>query len=151
MNRRAKTLGDSYPIEIETLKLTRRLTWKESPAYSFCLLLSFSDRYPDWRRSFGRNFNEQGLLFEEITAEALTHEMAEWKAHSTGWSRSRTDRIQKSVETIRGMLGENQGNLGMIPNLPERKRCWPGFGSLASVLRPADRISALPGPVRKRR
>jgi hypothetical protein len=121
ISRRANALGNSYPIVLDTLKLTRRITWKESPAYSFCLILSYSDRYPDWRRSFGKNFTEQGLLFEEVTALALTHEMREWKTHCTGWSRTRTDRIERSVEEIRGMLGEQQGRLDLIPDLKSIK------------------------------
>lgn len=121
IKRRASALGGSYPIMADSLKLTRTLAWRQAPAYSFCLLLSYSDRYPDWRKGFGKNFTEQGLLFEEITAEALTHEMSDWKAHATGWSRTRADRIQRSVEEVRGLLREQQGRLDLIPDLKNIK------------------------------
>ena len=121
ITRRNAALGDSYPIKTNGLKLTRRFAWQDCPAYSFCLLLSYSDRYRKWRKSFGRNFTEQGRLFEDVTAEALAHEMSDWKAYPTGWSRTRTNKIEKNIECIRSMLGEKQGRLDSIPDLKQMK------------------------------
>ena len=44
-DRRRSVLGNSYPIQIENLRLLRLTTWRQSPAYSFCLLLSYAERY----------------------------------------------------------------------------------------------------------
>src|ERR1700733_4555208 len=41
-DRRKSALGQSYPIQIENLRLVRLTPWRQSPAYSFCLLLSFA-------------------------------------------------------------------------------------------------------------
>ena len=42
-DRRNSALGQSYPIKIENLRLLRMMTWRQSPAYAFCLLLSFAE------------------------------------------------------------------------------------------------------------
>ncbi len=117
VKRRKKVLGTSYPISCEASKLVRIAPWRESPAYSFCLVLSYSERYPEWRKSFGNNFTEQGLLFEEVTALALRNELSQWTSHTTGWSRTQTQHIIDSVEMVRGLLNEKEGRLDLIPDL----------------------------------
>lgn len=107
--RRQSALGSSYPIQIENLRLLRLATWRQSPAYSFCLLLSYAERYRKWAKSFGTNFTEQGLLFEEITAEALRQELDGWSIHATGWSRARAAGLRTIVEDVRMRLGEKAG------------------------------------------
>ncbi len=71
IRRRKKALGTSYPVSCESAKLVRTAPWRDCPAYSFCLVLSYAERYPEWRKSFGKDYNEQGLLFEQITSLAL--------------------------------------------------------------------------------
>jgi hypothetical protein len=61
LERRKNTLGASYPIEIETLRLTRASTWRHVAPYAFCLLLSFAERYKQWAEAFGTDFRQQGL------------------------------------------------------------------------------------------
>jgi len=108
-DRRKSALGQSYPIQIENLRLLRLMTWRQAPAYSFCLLLSFAERYRSWAKSFGSDFTEQGSLFEEITCAALECEMNGWKVHSTGWSRANAAGLKTIVEDVRVLLREDAG------------------------------------------
>ncbi len=117
VQRRKKALGNSYPIVCSATRVARAMKWREAPAYAFCLLLSYSERYPEWRKGFGNDFTEQGLLFEEITALALQNEMGDWSSHSTGWSRAHAARIKDSVEEVRGLLNEKEGRIDLIPDL----------------------------------
>ncbi|MGH9432050.1 MAG: hypothetical protein ACRD3T_10950, partial [Terriglobia bacterium] len=114
-DRRKSALGKSYPIQIEDLRLARQATWRQSIAYSFCLLLSYAERYPGWAHGFGTDFTEQGLLFEQITAEALRHEMSGWSIHSTGWSRATAAGLRTIVEEVRTLLREGAGNIERFP------------------------------------
>lgn len=115
LDRRKSALGKSYPIQIENLKLVRQATWRQSLAYSFCLLLSYTERYRRWARNFGADFTEQGLLFEQITAEALRHELGGWNIHSTGWSRANAVGLRTIVEEVRALLGEEGGKIEKFP------------------------------------
>ncbi|HEV2177129.1 MAG TPA: hypothetical protein VGW33_08000 [Terriglobia bacterium] len=114
-DRRLSALGNSYPVQIENLRLRRLTAWRQSPAYSFCLLLSYAERYSQWAKSFGANFTEQGMLFEDITAEALRQELGGWNIHATGWSRARARRLRTIVEDVRARLGEEAGKLEKFP------------------------------------
>jgi len=119
--RRKSALGKSYPIQIENLRLLRLTTWRQSPAYSFCLLLSYAERYRKWAKSFGADFTEQGLLFEEITAEALRQELDGWSIHSTGWSSARAAGLKTIVEDVRMRLGEKAGRPEEFPKFKVAK------------------------------
>jgi hypothetical protein len=114
-DRRKSALGQSYPIQIENLRLLRLMPWRQSPAYSFCLLLSFMERYRKWAKGFGTDFTEQGALFEEITCAALKQEMDGWTVYSTGWSSARAAGLKTIVENVRALLGEDAGNLSKFP------------------------------------
>jgi hypothetical protein len=115
LDRRKTAIGKSYPVEIETLRLVRAATWRQSLAYSFCLLLSYADRYKKWSQSFGKDFTEQGLLFEQITAEALKCELGGWNIHATGWSSARAASLKTIVTEVRALLGEEAGDLTKFP------------------------------------
>jgi hypothetical protein len=121
LDRRQSVLGPSYPIQIENLRLLRLMSWRQSPAYSFCLLLSFVECYRNWAKGFGPDFTEQGLLFEEITCAALKQEMDGWKVYSTGWSSARASGLKTIVEDVRALLGEQAGNLSKFPKFKVAK------------------------------
>lgn len=114
-DRRVSALGRTYPIQVENLRLQRAATWRQLPAYSFCLLLSYAERYPKWRKAFGADFNEQGLLFERLTVTALEQELDGWKIHSTGWSRAQAAGLRTIVEDVRARLGEEAGKPEKFP------------------------------------
>jgi hypothetical protein len=120
-DRRRSALGQSYPIKIENLRLLRVMPWRQSPAYSFCLLLSFAERYRNWAKGFGTDFTEQGSLFEEVTCAALKQEMAGWTITATGWSSSRAAGLKAIVEQVRALLGEDAGKLGKFPKFKVAK------------------------------
>ena len=115
LDRRKAAIGKSYPIEIENLTVSRTATWRQSPAYSFCLLLSFADRYKKWSKGFGNDHTEQGLLFEQITAEALKLGLEGWNIHATGWSSARAAGLKVIVTEVGALLGEKQGDLTRFP------------------------------------
>lgn len=119
--RRQHALGASYPIEIDTLRLTRASTWRQAAPYSFCLLLSFADRYKEWAKAFGGDFTEQGFLFEQLTAEALKNELDGWSIHSTGWSTATAAGLRQIVTEVQAMLGENAGDLTKFPKYKTAK------------------------------
>jgi hypothetical protein len=120
-DRRRSALGQSYPIQVDNLRISRQMPWRQSPAYSFCLLLSFAERYRNWAKGFGTNFTEQGVLFEEITCAALKEEMDGWTVFSTGWSSSNAAGLKKIVEQTRELLGEDAGKLGKFPKFKVAK------------------------------
>jgi hypothetical protein len=120
-DRRVSALGKSYPLQVENLRLSRLTTWRQSPAYSFCLLLSYAERYRKWAKRFGPDFTEQGLLFEEITVEALKRELSGWNIHSTGWSRARAAGLRTIVEDVRARLGEEAGKPEKFPRYSTAK------------------------------
>jgi hypothetical protein len=115
--RRQSALGEAYPIQIENLRLSRQTTWRQAPAYSFCLLLSYAGRYPKWARSFGMDFTKQGLLFEEVTAKALEHELCGWDIYSTGWSSAQPAGLRTIVDKVRARLGEGAGKPEKFPRI----------------------------------
>jgi hypothetical protein len=85
LNRRAKSLGKVCPFVVDGLHVKRAMKWEDTPAYSFCLLLSLQVSYrAAFHKIFGADFTEQGLLFERLTMESLSQ--FGWKTHSTGWS-----------------------------------------------------------------
>jgi hypothetical protein len=120
-DRRKSALGQSYPIQIDNLRLLRLMPWRQSAAYSFCLLLSFADRYRNWARGFGTDFTEQGSLFEEVTCAALKQELDGWEVYSTGWSSARAAGLKTIVEDVRTRLGEDAGKIGKFPKFKVAK------------------------------
>jgi hypothetical protein len=108
---RADLLGVGFPLEITTNRITRRLHWRDVPGHSFCLALSLAPVYPDWAASFGKDFTEQGELFELFTVEALKAEFPGWSFHLTGWSRSSSLKISEVAPKVAELLGEQLGDV----------------------------------------
>jgi hypothetical protein len=109
---RNRVLGEGYPFEVVGAnRLRRRAKWEEFPAYSFCLVLSLPQSYPEWARKFGADFTEQGSLFEQLTGEAVTNSLAGWSVHSTGWAPSAPSQLSKIVAQVSAMLGEATGDI----------------------------------------
>ncbi len=115
LTRRRSAVGSTYPVEIGHDHITRAATWRQSAPYSFCLVLSFAGRYKKWAQSFGADFTEQGSLFEQITAQALTSELDGWTVHPTGWSRASAAQLKEIVGRVQAILGEESGDLTRFP------------------------------------
>ena len=103
---RKKMLGDGYPIEITNTDLRPKARWNEVPAHSFCLALSFAEWYPEWSRSFGHDYTEQGELFEILTEESLKTSFRDWEVCRTGWSKSNRKKLNDVVAQVASWLGE---------------------------------------------
>ena len=105
LKRRQKCLGPAGTFKVEPARLIRNGRWQDSPAYSFCLMLSLQTSY---RESFfdksGSDYTKQGELFERLTAEAL--ETLGWRTHSTAWSHAASNSIADKVEALALHLGE---------------------------------------------
>jgi hypothetical protein len=105
LERRSRFLGRVCPFEVEPTRLVRKLGWHKVPAYSFCLMLGMQVAYRDaFTKVFGSDYTEQGALFEELTAEALT--LVGLLTHSTGWSHSASDSITDKVIALAAKIGE---------------------------------------------
>lgn len=109
---RHRLLGQASPFVFENLTLRlAKGTWKDYPAYSFCILLSITEFYPKWSRSFGPDYTDQGMLFESLTEESLTQLFPGWEVHSTGWSRERPTELSKVVKQVCAILNETPGTI----------------------------------------
>ena len=87
-------------------------SWKESPAHSFCMILSMPQCYRDWSTSLSSgDYNEQGRLFELLTKASIEHQFSGWEIHRTGWSSSSTVQLSKAVDEIATLLGEKRGDI----------------------------------------
>lgn len=112
LNTRARIMGEGYPLDLTgRVRIKRKDEWSDFTAYSFCLLLSLADTHPTWARTFGSDFTEQGELFEDLTAESVAASMHGWTIHTTGWTRTRTNRLTTVVLQIADLLGEATGNI----------------------------------------
>ena len=105
LNRRKKCLGEHCTFAVHGARVNRTQPWTEAPAYAFCLLLSLQVSYrPAFTEIFGRDYMEQGILFERLTAAAM--QFTGWKTHSTGWSKVAANSIRDKVEALAAHLGE---------------------------------------------
>jgi len=112
IRRRQSGLGNSTPFSIDANRITRAREWRRVPGYSFCLVASLAALYPSELRQVSRhNYTEQGMLFEELTKASLEHQFSDWQFFVTGWSRKRTDQIEKKVAEIASRLHEKVGDI----------------------------------------
>ena len=91
-------------------------SWTDAPAHAFCLFLSFEPPKGKGKNKNGRKqkeegYTEQGELFERLVVAACTELWPSWKVHCTGWSRSRTQQLNKVVEGVAEILCGNVGNI----------------------------------------
>ena len=106
LRHRAQLLKDGYPMTIEAWRLTPTHDWKYVPGHSFCLALSLAEWLPEWARSFGKDYTEQGELFEIFVKEALTTSMKDWKIHTTGWSKTTPKKLTSVIKSVSQFIGE---------------------------------------------
>jgi hypothetical protein len=104
-------MGAGYPIQVHGARIRSKENWEYFPSYCFCLALSIAGSYPDWARSFGRDYTQQGELFEALTAESAVISLGGWTIHPTGWTRTRTQRLNQIVTEIAQKLGEATGDI----------------------------------------
>jgi len=100
LQRRGEWLGNGRAIDIQANRFRCLLTWRQSVAHAFCLMLSFAQWYPGWARQFGKNYSQQGELFECFTREAIKRLLPGWEAQITGWSRAHTKYLDEVVSQV---------------------------------------------------
>ena len=139
LTRRKKCLGTACPYRVTGLRVERTMSWKRSPAFSFCLMLALQVSYRKaFTQRFGMDYTQQGLLFEQLTAGALGS--LGWSTHATGWSKTASKSILDKVEGLAMHLGEpskssaipvwtdehaKDGGLDVVCHLPFADR-WSG-------------------------
>lgn len=111
LKERARLLGRGYPVNVGAHRFSPNGTMDDFPAYSFCLALSLSVPYPGWAKAFGADFTSQGELFERLTAQSVSNSFGGWTVHSTGWTRTQTNKLKTVVKTIAALLGESAGDI----------------------------------------
>ena len=111
LRKRHAGLGGSTPFAFEALSIQLRgEPWDISPAHAFCILLSLARWYRGWARQFGRDYSEQGELFEHVTKEALEALFADWTVGQTGWSPRHATKLKGVVKLVCKWLGESEGD-----------------------------------------
>jgi hypothetical protein len=110
IERRQRWAGAGAAVELGK-KLKPLSTWRERPAVSFCLALSYATWYPAWAKDFGTDFNEQGDLFEELTKESLEKSFPDWEIYRTGWTKTTPTNLNDVVKELISRLNEEEGNL----------------------------------------
>lgn len=104
--------ADDLPVELAGKRGYSTGDWRDSPAYSFCLMLSFAAWYPEWARGFGDDYTDQGSIFEELTKECLLRFFPGWEVHLTGWAKNNIVTIDTVVRDVADLLHEAQGDVG---------------------------------------
>lgn len=70
IDRRTKSIGVYYPLELERMAISRKKRWRESLVYSFQLLISLNRHYPILRFR-GKAAHKPAELFEFLTLHAF--------------------------------------------------------------------------------
>ena len=109
-NQRLNWIDPGMPFSVIDPRVKRIDSWQDTPAHSFCVLLSLAQCYRGWwRRISDRDYNEQGELFELLTQESLEKQFSDWRVKPTSWSRTQRTRLQEVVNRIADWLGEGPG------------------------------------------
>lgn len=111
LQQRARALGEGYPLKLTEQLIERRGPWQEFLPYSFCLALSLARPFADWAASFGQNFTEQAVLFEQLSECSLALLLPRWSIYRTGWSATDPTRLKEVVQRLASAIGAKVGNL----------------------------------------
>ena len=111
LERRVNWIAPGRPFSINYPGLKRIDSWKDTPAHSFCVLVSLAQGYRKWWRCIsGGNYNEQGELFELLTQESLKKQFIDWQVKRTGWSRTQPTRLYETVKRTANWLSRATRN-----------------------------------------
>ena len=112
LKRRLRWIGSGSPFIFRRRKIQTIYSWKENPAYSFCVLLSMSKCYDYWSTKLDTGgYGKQGQLFESLTKASMENQFLDWEVYQTGWSASNPVKLSGVVNEISKRLGEEQGNI----------------------------------------
>jgi len=101
-----------FDFDYQTIQLTIS-SWEKSPAYVFCLLLSYARHHLKWSRSkkLKWDYNKQGEIFESLCCGALEQLLPCWTIYRTGWSSKETAQLATVVKEIAKHLCGEVGNI----------------------------------------
>jgi hypothetical protein len=111
LQRRLQWLDAASPIRVVPRHMIRLRDWQDAPAHSFCLALSYAKWYPGWARQFGKDYTEQGELFEALSREAMEKLFPGWVVKATGWTRTHASKLNEVVQQVVDHLGEMPGEV----------------------------------------
>lgn len=112
LKRRLSWIGAGNPFHFIRRTMQTVSSWKENPAYSFCVLLSLSKCYDDWSTKLSTGgYGKQGQLFELLTKASMEHQFLDWEIHQTGWSVATPVKLSDVVNEVAERLGEEKGNI----------------------------------------
>lgn len=108
---RLSWLGAASPIHSRGQRLEPVGTWKDASAHSFCLMMHLKHLYGGWTGEFGKDYTEQGELFELIAEAAMSEILQGWLVVRTGWTREQARKIGEVVPSLADQLAEATGDL----------------------------------------
>lgn len=104
--RRRTQWTSAFPVfTLDQNKIEPAMSWQDAIGYSFCLMLTFLQRYSrkQHKKLHGASYVRQGELFERFSEESLSS--LGWKSLRTGWAsgisnsrfKSLIDRVSKEL------------------------------------------------------
>lgn len=108
--RRCRLLRKRFPILPKGNHVERRYDWESCLAYSFCLLVSYAKGNSVWMKRYCNDYQEQGSIFEHVTADALQDIFPTWNVNRIGWSAETPTKLISCIDSICQQLGETTGN-----------------------------------------
>src|SRR6185369_9926977 len=109
LERRRRLLDGAAPFDVEPRVITRKRTWRQVPAYAFCVLAPLLQSSAKWRPRYteaelAAHYAQQGSLFERISDEALRG--AGWRTHRIAWSSTNAALLPTLVANVAQQVGE---------------------------------------------
>jgi len=115
LDRRVSLLESGAAIARHGDRAERTADWKSRPALSFCVTLAMLPHYrKEVVAACGKNYVEQGELFEKLSHESLA--LQRWQVEKVGWSRSTATVVEAKVLALAGAIGE--------PAIPDGVKRW---------------------------
>jgi hypothetical protein len=113
IRRRLRCLGMGSSLDFRGTVAKRLVpTWRDSPAYSFCIILSCASLYSSWSGLESGSYVEQGKLFELLCGQAIERHFPGWRVEPTGWSAETSgNKLPKTAARLAISLRENVGDL----------------------------------------
>ena len=106
LERRVNCIGSGVPFSVTDSQITRMDSWQDTPAHSFCVLVSLARCYRRWWHCMSKgDYNEQGELFELLTQESLEKQFTDWQVKRTGWSYTQPTSLYETVNQTANWLG----------------------------------------------
>lgn len=109
LDHRKRLFRKTFPVVLNGQRIERRMDWARCPAYSFCLLVSYSKSNREWMRRACHDYQEQGILFEHVTADALREALNTWEVDRLGWCSDDPKKLCSHIDKICTLLGEIKG------------------------------------------